>query len=527
MNKKFVWIATILTTLSFAALLFVQMRYMMSMVRMNRERFAQAVMNSLDQASHAMERRETFEYLKQVASADGYELDNLPMLDTVALANVIRNKPAPADSLFRLNISPKIRKILNSNLVDGNKIGSRSTIDDAAQKLRDYVRYAFLYQKDVLDEVVFKVLYNASESRFEDRVNFDVLMMEITRTLRNNGIEMPYHLIVNTADGREVYRCDDYETRDGEATFHMVLFRNDPVDKMGTMVVNFPDYSEFSMSAAGLMLPAIIFTLVLLFSFMFAIWFTFRQKQVSQMRDDFVHHMTHEFKTPLSSISLAAEMIADTSVPKSENLLARLSNTIVSETKRLRLQVDKVLHVSLFDNGSLKMKFIGLNVHRVVGEVADIFSLRVQQAGGNLAVHLDAPMHHIYADEMHFTNVIYNLLDNAFKYRREEEPLQIEIHVTNPVPTRVNICIKDNGLGIRRDSLKHIFDRFYRVPMGDKHNVKGFGLGLAYVQAIITQHQGTITCESSLGQGSSFTISLPVTESDRQKAKRRALQGTC
>ncbi|MCF0193895.1 MAG: HAMP domain-containing histidine kinase [Bacteroidaceae bacterium] len=509
MNKKFVWIATILTALSFAALLLIQMRYMMHMVRMNRERFAQSVMRSLDQASHAMERRETFEYLKKVASDDGYQLENMPIIDTVALGRMLSTKPAAIDTTFRLRLPRTIRKILKSDLMDDGKIGSPTTLEASAQKFQNYVRDAFLYQKDVLDEVVFKVLYNASESRFEDRVDFDVLTMEITRALRSNGIDRHYHLIVNTADGREIYRCSEYETRDGEATFQMVLFRNDPVDKMGTMVVNFPDYSRFSIGAAGLMLPAIIFTLLLLFSFMFAIWFSFRQKQVSQMRNDFVHNMTHEFKTPLSSISLAAEMLADTSVPKSESLLARLSNTIVSESKRLRLQVDKVLHVSLFDSGSLKMKFIVLDVHRIVEEVADIFSLRVQQAGGNLSVHMDAQKHYVYADEMHFTNVIYNLLDNAFKYRREEVPLQIEITVTNPTPTKVNISIADNGMGIRRDSVKHIFDRFYRVPTGDTHNVKGFGLGLSYVKAIIGQHQGTITCESAPGQGTTFIISLP------------------
>lgn len=514
MNRKALWLVSILIGLSFAGMLYIQARYMVDMVNMSRDQFSAAVSRSLDQASRAMERRETFSYLQRIAFDDGYHIDSVPDLagQIPAAATGVRTLP---DSLFIFPTPITIRKIVTTNLTDEDKlIGSRRTLDEAALAFQKYVREAFLYQKEVLDEVVFTVLYGASESRFEDRVDFDQLTMEVTRALKRNGITMPYHLSVNTADGREIYHCPCYESEEGEATFQAVLFRNDPVDKMGVMVVNFPEFGQIAAAASRHVFPAIIFTTVLFLTFIVAVWLNFRQKQVAEMRNDFVHNMTHEFKTPLSSISLAAQMLADRSVPKSETLLERLAGTIVSESRRLRMQVDKVLQMSLIDNHNLNLKFSDLDIASVVENVTSIFSLKVQQNGGEIITRLEAAKDGIYADEMHFTNVIYNLLDNAVKYKRNDVPLRLEIHTYNPTPHKVCVSITDNGIGIASDALRHVFDRFYRVSTGDKHDVKGFGLGLAYVKAIVDHHRGSIHCESTLGRGTTFTITLPVIEEE-------------
>jgi two-component system phosphate regulon sensor histidine kinase PhoR len=230
------------------------------------------------------------------------------------------------------------------------------------------------------------------------------------------------------------------------------------------------------------------------------------------MKNDFVHNMTHEFKTPISTISIAAQMLADNSINKNEATYERLGNVITSETRRLRYQVEKVLQMSLFDNNNIALKLQELDANEIIENVVDTFSLKVSQSGGTLDMRLEAFNPFINADEMHFTNVIFNLLDNAFKYRREEEPLALCVHTYNQGETHFCVSIEDNGIGIQKDNLKHIFERFYRVPTGDMHNVKGFGLGLTYVQKMIELHKGTIKVSSKFGKGTKFTITIPLAE---------------
>lgn len=228
------------------------------------------------------------------------------------------------------------------------------------------------------------------------------------------------------------------------------------------------------------------------------------------MKNDFINNMTHEFKTPISTISLAAQMLQDQSVSKSPAMFAKLSGVIGSETKRLRFQVDKVLQISMFDDkntAALKMK--ELDANELISGIVNTFAVKVEQNGGTIVSHLDADDPFIYVDEMHFTNVVFNLMDNAMKYKRQDVPMSMEIRTWNN-NGKFMLSVKDNGIGISRDNLKKIFDKFYRVHTGNVHDVKGFGLGLAYVKQIVQAHRGTIRAESELGAGTTFVIVLPL-----------------
>ena len=258
------------------------------------------------------------------------------------------------------------------------------------------------------------------------------------------------------------------------------------------------------------MIPSILFTFVLLITFVITLYMAVRHKKITEMKNDFINNMTHEFKTPISTISLAAQMLQDQSVAKTPEMFERLSGVISSETKRLRFQVDKVLQMSMFDNkdtASLKMKVLDAN--ELVEGIVNTFVVKVEQNGGTLQWELDATDPFVYVDEMHFTNVVFNLMDNAVKYRRKEEPLKLEVRTWNSNGNFM-LSVKDNGIGVRREDLKKIFDKFYRVHTGNVHNVKGFGLGLAYVRQIIQAHKGSIRAESELGVGTTFTIVLPL-----------------
>ena len=233
------------------------------------------------------------------------------------------------------------------------------------------------------------------------------------------------------------------------------------------------------------------------------------------MKNDFINNMTHEFKTPISTISLAAQMLNDGAVLKSPAMLSHISTVINDETKRLRFQVEKVLQMSMFERQKATLRLQNVDANVLIANITSTFKLKVEKYGGKIEAVLDAEESTVNVDEMHFTNVIFNLLDNAVKYRREEEPLRLTVstrNVSQHGDERIAVTIRDNGIGMKREDLKKIFEKFYRVSTGNRHDVKGFGLGLAYVKKMVGELGGEISVESELNVGTKFTITLPITK---------------
>ena len=227
------------------------------------------------------------------------------------------------------------------------------------------------------------------------------------------------------------------------------------------------------------------------------------------LQTDFISNVSHEFKTPISTISLAAQMLGDGSVTKSASMLKHLSGIIVDETKRLRFQVEKVLQMSMFEKKADTFKRKELDANRVIQDIVTTFRLKVETAGGTIDAHVEAAKDMVFVDEMHFTNVVFNLMDNAIKYKHPDRPLQLRVS-TESTDSRYIIRVADNGIGIKKEDLKKIFEKFYRVHTGNRHDVKGFGLGLAYVKNVVTALGGNIHAESEYGRGTTFIISLPL-----------------
>jgi two-component system phosphate regulon sensor histidine kinase PhoR len=227
------------------------------------------------------------------------------------------------------------------------------------------------------------------------------------------------------------------------------------------------------------------------------------------MKNDFVNNMTHELKTPIASISLASQMLNDDKVTKSPAMMKQLGGVINDETNRLKFLVEKVLQMSMFDRKKVGFKKKELDLNEMVEMAAKAFELRVSHTGGRVFTQIEAVDSAIFVDETNFQNVIYNLLDNAVKYRKQDEPLNIYMRTWND-DEWLYLSIEDTGLGIKKENLKRIFEKFYRVHTGNVHDAKGFGLGLAYVKKIVELHDGSITAESELGKGTKFTIKLPI-----------------
>ena len=257
----------------------------------------------------------------------------------------------------------------------------------------------------------------------------------------------------------------------------------------------------------GLLLISAIFIIIIILSFIFTITTIFRQKKLSELKSDLINNMTHEFKTPISTISLACEALIDKDIKKSETVYNNYINIINEENKRLEGMAEKILQSATLEKGQLVLKKEWINVHKVILDAIKNINLQVEKKNGNIYTDLRAETCIIDGDKVHITNVIYNLLDNANKYTLENPEILIS---TRNVNSGIKISIQDNGIGISKANQKKIFEKLYRVPSGNIHNFSGFGLGLSYVKAVVEKHSGTITLESEIKYGTKFNIFLPV-----------------
>lgn len=254
---------------------------------------------------------------------------------------------------------------------------------------------------------------------------------------------------------------------------------------------------------------AILFTLVIITAFYLTIHTMLRQKKLSEIRNDFINNMTHEFKTPIATISLAVDALKNERVQKDTQKLSYFSGIIKEENQRMNRQVETILKSALMDRQEVQLNLKPLHVHQIIQDVADNFMLRLQEKQGTLEMQLNAENDLIEGDEVHISNLINNLMDNAVKYSKDNVPPKICIN-TSSTPKRFIIRLEDNGIGMSRETVKRIFEKFYRAHTGNIHNVKGFGLGLSYVKTVVEAHHGNIKVESTLGKGSIFTIDLPL-----------------
>lgn len=275
----------------------------------------------------------------------------------------------------------------------------------------------------------------------------------------------------------------------------------------GYLKIYFPTKNKYLWSSViPSLLMSILFTGLVLFCFGYVIYIILRQKQISEMKTDFINNMTHEFKTPIATISLAADSIGSPMILGNDEKVMRFTNIIKQENKRMLSQVEKVLQMAMLDKKDFQLKLSAVDVHQLIENAAEHMNLRIIKRNGILRTDLKANEHIIQADSTHISNIIHNLLDNAEKYSSEEVSINV---ATSNKKNGIEISISDNGIGMSKDQVKNIFEKFYRAHTGNIHDVKGFGLGLSYVKAIVDAHNGTINVKSELGKGSTFSIYLP------------------
>jgi two-component system phosphate regulon sensor histidine kinase PhoR len=269
----------------------------------------------------------------------------------------------------------------------------------------------------------------------------------------------------------------------------------------------FPNERGFLIGQmSGLLVISVSLLLIIIFSFTYTVLTVYRQKRISEMKNDFINNMTHEFKTPISTISLACQALKDKDVTKTTDIYESYIGVIGEENLRLGAMAEKILQSAVLEKKQLELNKEWFDVHEVITDVVNKIGIQVQIKDGRILTDFKAEPSEINADKVHFTNLINNLLDNANKYTPQKPMIKVS---TQTVNTGIMISIEDNGIGISKKNQKKIFDKLYRVPMGDLHDFKGFGLGLSYVKVMVEYHKGSIRLESELKKGSKFDVFLP------------------
>ncbi|WP_345105807.1 HAMP domain-containing sensor histidine kinase [Mucilaginibacter panaciglaebae] len=363
--------------------------------------------------------------------------------------------------------------------------------------------------QNVIQNVVNE--YQRSNEPLRKRINNPLFVDTLLRTeLQNQGIYLPFSYEISTAKNDSVIYSTALDKTGARPVFNASdsyntqIFKEEVINDPGMIRLSFPQKNSLilgrmtaTMGVTGGLL------LVLIFCFGFTLFAILRQKKISEMKTDFINNMTHEFKTPVSTIMIAAEALKDSEVAIDRTRIARLANIIYEENERLGSHIERVLNIAKIDKNDFKLEKKPIDVNEMISVVVDSMSLKLQKCEAEVVLELDAENAVINADELHFSNVLYNLIDNAIKYSTERPHITISSSNKNG---QVVIKVADKGIGMSRDQQAKIFEQFYRIPTGNVHNVKGFGLGLSYVNTIVKRLNGTINVRSEKDKGSEFEL---------------------
>jgi two-component system phosphate regulon sensor histidine kinase PhoR len=497
---------------AFAGLLYLQVTYVGEILRTRSEHFNETAKKCLLQVSKNLELDETRKYIEEDISRDISNYESQSRTEIPDIQEHFRFEMSHSAGSVQGRI--ELHSFTNTPSRPLSSLlqkPSSNNIVTTSKEYYDTYKRRYLYNKVLMHEVLVNMLNTSSLKPIEERVDFKQLNNYLKMEFMNSGLDLPFVFSVINKDEVTVYQSGEIKKQPlASDVLTGVLFPNDLPSKQNYIKVFFPTKRNYIFSEVTFIVPSVIFSLMLLVTFIFTLYIVFRQKKLSEMKNDFVNNMTHELKTPVSTISLAAQMLKDSDITKSPDVFKHISGVINDETKRLGFLVEKVLQMSLFERQRATLKLKEVDANDLLAGIANTFALKVEKYEGSIDIDLRAENSSIYIDEMHLTNVLFNLMDNAVKYRRRDVPLKLIARTWND-NGKLLISVEDNGIGIKKEYLKKVFDRFFRVPTGNVHDVKGFGLGLAYVRKIVEDHSGSIRAENGPGNvGTKFIITLPL-----------------
>ncbi len=521
MQKRLLWIITIILSVTLVCLIFVQVYWIKNAVKIKEEQFYQLVNNGMDNIVKEIENREMisqvvnemepFQDVSPYGSPSINYRSNRMSQTTYGLSSTSQEKEVfVLQNTDSLSVSSQL-KLLGKNVIQINNQSALGIDNIQKQESFGNLRLNISFNEKLNNRTVFvENVVNKLiqiDVDIEDRINKETVEQIIRNSFLDLGIDIGYEYVVTKNKYKAVYSSDNYDARAKAKKFSTKLYPNDVQDKSNYLFLYFPTEKNFIFQSTSFMVfSSTILTIIIMLGFSLSIHIMFKQKRLSQIKNDFVNNMTHELKTPISTISLASQMLKDDSIPLEAKNLGYISNIIDDESKRLSYQVEKVLKTALFEQGQIKLKRREINVHKLIENVIKNFDIQVKSRNGDVIKKLEAENPVLNVDEVHFTNIIFNLLDNAVKYSDEEPNITVS---TKQNGKGVLVSVADQGIGIRKQDQKRIFDQFYRVSTGNLHDVKGFGLGLSYVKKIVDAHHGDIRLKSEYRKGTTFEIFIP------------------
>lgn len=527
MTRGTIRLISILMGLSMIGLVSFQLYWINSALKINEERFKQDVHLALNNVATKLEKQEalftisnSFETSFSPQELDSISFDTLALIDRISHIKVYEeNDSSTRDGRSNLQVTVE-QEGFRLDFEQSNTMKARSLSENQSQNIELEIKKIQqkadsikeknkLENKSEMVTIILDELLTGKrklKSRFQPEQLDSLLRMEFF----NKGIDIPYNYgILDQEQDTLIYaKGPALEKNLIESDLRVILFPNDIIGNINYLLVHFPNQQQYLIQKIWFTLSmAAVLILIVMICFTYAIFTILRQKKLSAMKNDFINNMTHEFKTPISTISLATEALQDTSINQSPDIKKRYLEIIDIENKRLGQQVEKVLQIASLEKEDFKLKIERVDVHKTIEKALQNIALQVEKKGGNITTDFKARAQIIPADEHHLTNIIYNLLDNANKYT--VRPPMINITTDDDPGKGIWIRIIDNGIGMTKEVVGRIFDKFYRKSTGNQHDVKGFGLGLAYVKALIKAHGGDIQVKSSFGKGSVFEIFLP------------------
>jgi two-component system phosphate regulon sensor histidine kinase PhoR len=507
MKREHIVLLAVFFFLAISALVFIQVRWINSVSGAEDQAFRFGVNDALKEVVSELEKAETYNRIISEINPAAQEDHNNDLSDEAEEQSV------EAKLLEKYGFDPGVRSVVvnragRTYLLRSDSIPAESSVGDTeteAQSLTVGATARMTNKVISIENIVSRILHETPPLR--DRFTSDELNKHIREALDAVGIHLGYECAVRGDFGGIIYRTPNYSERSGANKYLRQLFPNDPVPGNNILSIYFPDEEKYKFSRIAFMAIAsmlIALLLIILSTSTFIV--IFRQKKLSEIKGDFIDNMTHELKTPIATISLASQMLADPNIPEKSRDTQGLASVINEESNRLRILVEKVLQTAIFEKTKIELDKNRTDIHEVIIRAVDAFKLQVNGRGGVISTFLDATDPMVIIDESNFFNVFINLIDNALKYTTRVPEITI---TTGAYHKGIIITVSDNGIGIPREHQKHIFEKFYRVPAGNIQSIKGFGLGLSYVKKIVDEHHGTIKIESQINKGSKIIIHLP------------------
>ncbi|MFT5258258.1 MAG: two-component system phosphate regulon sensor histidine kinase PhoR [Arenicella sp.] len=511
----------ILMSISLIGIIAVQLYWINNALESKKAQFKNDVQKSLGAATEKVNERERAEFEKKLKSfvdvkgfADKAELKSflIEQIDTVTKEKITvgstfleENFKLPAD--FLDNDSIIVKRIYGKK--DFSISTSYNTPDNLFSNI-DVKKYSFIKRYTDLEKSYMEDAFSSSKSLkpIHDRISNNVLNRTIKEELVKKNVHLDFKYGVYSVDGLATKLKSGYFTINTKESFEYPLFRDAQGNASYYLNVTFPRENEHILSGiSSILLLSLFFIFIIIIAFSSSLYQLIRQKKIAEIKTDFINNMTHEFKTPIATINLALDSIKNPKILGDDAKVLRYVEMIREENKRMHSQVENVLRISRLEKNQIDLNTETIDLHDTIEDAITHVSLLSEDRGGKIEIHLEALESELPGNQFHLTNVVVNMLENAIKY--SEGAPKIEVFTESTAKFFI-FKIKDSGIGMNKAVQKQVFNKFYREQKGNIHDVKGHGLGLAYVKEIVEKHRGTVFVESEKGKGSIFTVKLPL-----------------